>query len=406
MKNRYLIKSGLIAVFISVLFSCTKDDKPSYSYYVSKEPKLTLTQTYINGFIDQAAGLYPEANSIRNYIENDVTIYKLVYRTKIDGQEINASGLLCVPSLPGRYPVLSFQNGTNTRNSSAPSNQPLEPQYQLVELISSMGFIVVMADYPGFGESSQIPHPYLIKEPTVQSLIDMLYAVKEIGGAELGGVIPENEYYLLGYSQGGWATLALHNAMEVEYKDDFNLIGSACGAGPYNISDIFKGMALATTYHMPVYLGYILNAFSYYNEFDNPVSDILNAPYAARLQSLYTGNLSFSDINSQLTTSIPGLVTSGFISGFQTEQKYSGIREAMNRNSISGWNTGKQLYLMHGGADTQVPAASTESMYIEMINAGTSPLICKKEIFPGLDHGQGVIPIMTRGLLFLKGLEN
>ena len=40
--------------------------------------------------------------------------------------------------------------------------------YQLVEIIASLGYVVVIADYPGFGESSQIPHPYLIKEPTVQ----------------------------------------------------------------------------------------------------------------------------------------------------------------------------------------------------------------------------------------------
>ena len=49
---------------------------------------------------------------------------------------------------------------------------------------------------------------------------------------------------------------------------------------------------------------------------------------------------------------------------------------------------------------------ATEDMFNAMINAGTSPLICKKEIIPGLDHGDGVVPCMIKGLLFLMNLEN
>ena len=80
--------------------------------------------------------------------------------------------------------------------------------YQLVEMIASMGYVVVIADYPGFGEPRPgLPHPYLIKEPTVQSLVDILFAVKELAILTLPGITLKNEYYLLGYSQGGWATL-------------------------------------------------------------------------------------------------------------------------------------------------------------------------------------------------------
>jgi len=92
----------------------------------------------------------------------------------VKGNVINASGLICVPVTPGDYPVLSFQNGTNTVNADAPSEFPADYNYQLVEIIASLGYIVVIADYPGFGESAQIPHPYLVAEPTVRSLVDML----------------------------------------------------------------------------------------------------------------------------------------------------------------------------------------------------------------------------------------
>ena len=394
-----------VILMIVLVLSCKKENQqPSYSYFVSKEQKLTLSTTYINNFINSASGLYPEVNSLKQYVSNDVTIYKLIYKTTISGEEILASGLVCVPSIAGEYPVLSFQNGTNTLNSLAPSNNVLDPAYQMVEIIASMGFIVVLADYPGFGESAQIPHPYLIKESTVQSLVDMLFTIKEIAGEELQGIIPKNEYYLLGYSQGGWATLALHKALEIDYPGDFNLVGSACGSGPYNIFTLFQGMAFASIYSMPVYLGYIVNAFSSYHEFTNPVTEIFNDPYAARLGTLFNGNLSPGQINLQLTTSIPGLLKTDFISGFIADPEYSSVRNALSRNSITGWDTHKSLYLLHGANDSYVNPVATENMYNEMINAGTSAQILKKEIIPGLDHNEGVVPCMIKGLLYLKNL--
>jgi hypothetical protein len=62
--------------------------------------------------------------------------------------------------------------------------------------------------------------------------------------------------------------------------------------------------------------------------------------------------------------------------------------------------------MTHGGSDTQVNPVSTENMYAAMIAAGTSPDICKKVIIPGFDHGDGVVPCMVQGILFLNNLRN
>jgi pimeloyl-ACP methyl ester carboxylesterase len=407
MYNKRLLIRLLASVLLilTVVSSCKKENpQPTYSYFVSKEHSLSLSATYINKFIGDASVYYPEVNSLRQYVVNDINIYRLVYKTTVDGKEINASGLVCTPTLPGEYPVLSFQNGTNTLDALAPGNFVLNPSYQMIEAIGSMGYVVVIPDYPGFGESVHIPHPYLITEPTVRSIIDMLFAVREIAGTELQGILLKNKYYLIGYSQGGWATLALHKAMELDYANDFNLIGSVCGAGPYNIYSLFQNMTSVTSFPMPVYLGYILNAYSSYKEFTNPVTDIFNEPYASRINALYNGTLSVEQINSQLTTSISGLVRADFLSGLASDPKYSSVRNALNRNSITGWNTKKYVYLLHGGGDTQVNPLATENMYNAMINAGTSASTCKKEIIPGLDHNDGVVPCMTKGLLFLLNL--
>lgn len=406
--NKFLLKfSVIVLIFFVVVTSCTKDNnEPVYSYLVSKELSVTYTKTYITNLINSVSGYFPEVNNLKPLVTDDINIYRMVYKTTVNGHQIDASGLVCVPATPGDYPVLSFQNGTNTVNAYTPSEFAINSSYQYVEIIAAMGYIVVIADYPGFGESVQIPHPYLVSEPTVRSLIDMLFAVKELTNSELPGITLKNEYYLLGYSQGGWATLNLHKALELDYKDEFILKGSACGAGPYDLFLLLQGMVNVTTYPMPVYLGYILNAYKAYDQFTNPVSDIFNEPYASRLSSLYTGLLTSDQINIQLTTSIPGLITPDFLSGFNTSPKYASVRDALNNNSVTAWHSYKPLLLIHGGKDTQVNPVSTENMFTQMIQAGTSPDLCKKVIVPGVDHGDGVVPCMVQGILFLMNLNN
>lgn len=406
--NRNLL---LLAVSIilgsAFVTSCKKDDNPpAYSYYISKQFAVEYTTDYLNSMIDVVSPALPDLATLKPQIKSGIKVYKIVYKTTVNGNQIDASGLIIVPVTKGNYPVLSFQNGTNTLNSSSPSNSPLDYNYQLVELIASMGYVVVFADYPGFGESAQIPHPYLIKEPTVRSLVDLLYTTKEMVSQEFPGITLNNDYYLLGYSQGGWATLALHKALEQNYSSDFNLKGSTCGAGPYDIELLLAGMVNKITYPMPYYLAYIVYAYSAYNQFTNPVSDIFNEPYASRLSTLFTGNLTSTQINSQLTTSISGLITSDFLSGFNTSPKFSSVITALNNNSIVGWHTFKPLLLIHGGNDTSVDPISTENMYNSIIQAGTSTDICKKIIVPGVDHGDGLLPCMIQGITFLNNLKN
>jgi len=399
---------NILPIFFSVIMffsSCSKVEENKYEYFVSKEFIENYSSTYINTLLDFATPAYPELNDIKPYISLSVDIYKVVYKTDVQGAEILASGLLCIPVGEGDYPLLSFQNGTNTVNNYAPTEYPSNPSYQFVEVIASMGYVVVIPDYPGFGESEDITHPYLIKEPTVRSIVDMLFAVREMDSEELPGLTISDEVYLAGYSQGGWATLAVHEALEKDYSGDFNLKGSVCGAGPYDMNILFGSMTGLSSYPMPVYIGYIINSYSGYDQFTNPVSDILKEPYASRLSNLYKGLLTSGQINEQLTTSIPDLFTDEFLAGYPTGARYASVRASLSSNSITGWNTSVPLYLIHGGGDTSVDPITTESIYNSMILAGTSTQTCKKEIIPGLDHGDAVIPAMIKGLQFFMNLD-
>jgi pimeloyl-ACP methyl ester carboxylesterase len=395
----------LMLVFAAV--SCRKDDdKPGYSYYVSSELLASYPVSFITSQLGLAEQYLPEGFDLMPLVVSGVDVYKIVYETTIDGKKKNASGIVCIPQVAGDYPVLSFQNGTNTLNSRAPSNNVFDPAYQLVEIIASTGYVVVMADYPGFGESSDIPHPYLVAGPTVTSLADLFYAVEEMDEWLLPETGIDNEYYLLGYSQGGWATLLLHKALELDYSSDFQLMGSACGAGPYNILALMQRIISQPEFPQPYYLGYVVNAYIAYRQFTNPVSDLFNEPYASRIGSLYNGLQNAGQINSQLTTSIPGLVNSQFLAEFNTGIRYLSVRNSMIENSVAPWQTNKPLFMAHGSADTHVDPSATEEMYAAMLAAGTSAGIMEKVIIPDADHGDGLIPAMISGLFFLNDIRD
>jgi hypothetical protein len=219
------------------------------------------------------------------------------------------------------------------------------------------------------------------------------------------GIQLKNEYYLIGYSQGGWATMSVHKYLETQASDEFNLAGTVCGAGPYDLYQMLTGMVSSETYNYPAYLGYIIYAYTSYDYITNPVSDLLNDPYASLLGSLYDGKHTADQINSQLSSSIQELVREDFRTNY-SDAKYSSVRNSLISNSIEPYKTQIPLLLVHGDADTQVPVSSTKVFYDKMILAGTGTSVCTKTIIPGLDHGDAILPCMTQGLEFLINIRD
>ncbi|MBN1107462.1 MAG: alpha/beta hydrolase [Bacteroidales bacterium] len=399
----FSIPAALFLVIALLVYSCTKDD--DYEYFIDAYQVASYSSAGIETMMGLAMQAYPDLQEIDPYIEDGVRVYRLTYRTILKGDYIKASGLVSVPATPGNYPVISFQNGTNTLNSNCPSENPSDYFYQLVEFVASMGFIVVIPDYIGFGSSADVPHPYLLKVPTIESVCMMLQAVAEAPG-KFGDISVKNEYYLIGYSEGGLATYNTHQELESDHAHyGLNLRGSACGAGPYDLEQMMEDMKTAVSYPVPAYLGYIINAWTYYDYIENTVPELLKEPYATRLATLFDGNHSISEINAQLTTSIADLLTDEFRNN-GSSQAFESVTLAMEWNSAMAYNSEIPLLLVHGDADTQVDVSNTESLYDLMLLQGTSSALCTKTILPGLDHGEAVVPFMIEGLKFILNLRD
>lgn len=385
--------------------SCRKDEPDPYAdnkYLVSSKVELMRTKDNIVTLINLASFLYPELAGVANDVVSGVNVYSIEYNTSFLGKDIVASGLVMIPSVPGDYPVLSFQNGTNTLNAYAPSVDPDSQANQLLLGIASTGYVVIIADYLGFGATKSMAHPYLHKESTVQTLIDMLRSVAEFDKDVAKEISISNECYLMGYSQGGWATLALLEAIESNYASEFNVKATCCGAGPYDLNYFNDHVLSLTEYPMPVFLGYIVNAYSKYTLYANPLTDLINAPYAARIPGLYDGMHTSEAINSKLTVSIAGLFKAEYIAGYASAPVYQGVRTALSGNSIEGWDSNVPILFLHGTADKYVFPALSARMHDDMLDAGSSPLNCLYVTMEGLDHSQAAVPALFAGLEFFK----
>jgi predicted esterase len=273
----------------------------------------------------------------------------------------------------------------------------------MLEFISSAGFVISLPDYLGFGSSDNIFHPYLHKESTVQSVIDMLRAVKEL--AEIRSVQLKDELYITGYSQGGWATLQVQKAIETNYSNEFRLKASAPCAGPYDLSYINDYIRELTEYPIPYFLGYICNSYSNLEAIDIPLNEIFKDPYDSKIPNLYDGSKSGEDINAELTTVISDLLTQNYIQNFETDEVFSPLRSALETNSISAWSTSIPTKIIHGTSDTFVPFEVSQNLYDDFAANGSDD---KVELIPltGLDHTDGIVPAGIISVLWFMELNN
>ena len=100
---------------------------------------------------------------------------------------------------------------------------------------AAKGYIVVVADYIGFGITKERIHPYLHIKSTAQSVVDMALAAKPY--LKKIGKEPESEEVILaGYSQGGATTVGVMDMIQDDYSNEFPIKKVYAGGGPYDLA--------------------------------------------------------------------------------------------------------------------------------------------------------------------------
>jgi hypothetical protein len=398
----------ILLATIFLLPSCSKNDTPNpieYKAYVSHDLLVTKSGSSIKTLFQLLVPSYPEIASLVEKVEYNVSIYSVTYKTGFMGEEIEASGLVCIPvSDNGVFPMISFQNGTNTSHEEAPTKNIDDIMFRYLQSTASIGYIMLIPDYIGFGKSEQFTHPYLHKESTVKSVENLITATQEMMEANLINVDWDNDLYLMGYSQGGWATLCTHKDIVDNPELGYGVTASSCGAGPYDLSVVQNYMFEDITYPQPVYMAYTGVSYHSLGLITNPLTEYFNEPYASNLPSYFSGEFSNGEINEKLNDTVSVLVAESFLTGINTSPVYKDFRDALYNNSVFGWNTSEPIRLYHGTIDNYVPYATTEQVYDEFIDAGA---VNNVALFPlqGDDHATASIPMVLKSLLWFDILE-
>lgn len=322
--------------------------------------------------------------------QTGVRLYKLVYQT-VDaaGNPTQASGALVVPDgITNALPLVSYQHGTITVKSEAPSSMTGEIIVGVA--FGSSGYAVVLPDYLGMGDSPGL-HPYHHAQTEASAVIDMLRAAKSFCATN---ATPLNgQLFLLGYSQGGHATMAAHRELERNFTNELPLTAVAPMAGAYDLSGtILNDFLSDRVMPNPYYCAYLVMAYRDTYHWTNALTDILLPRYATNLPGLFDGYHSGGLINAQLSSQPKTMFQPAFLDSLRNDPNNI-FRATLRANDAYPWTPKAPTKLLHCHADQDVPYANSQVAY-DYFQAHSATQVQLFDPKPDADHGGGVIPCM------------
>ena len=296
-----------------------------------------------------------------------------------NGHALALSGLMWVPFTWGRHldaPVITFQHGTQVFRANAPSRFDANPlavfsnqdqtgalqnyvECVVGALMASAGYIVLMPDYPGFGDSSD-PHPY-VHSSLGNSVRDMIVAAKSLLGG--GTVTPNGKVYLTGYSEGGYATMA--GAMALRNASPPVTWASIAAVvpcdGPYDLSGVMLTQMLSgAQVKVPSYLLYTTFGYHSVDPADFGFDQLLVPPWNGLAANLFDGTHTDAQVGAAVPAStIPSsMLTAAAVASLSPGGAAYGVLQA--NDSYMGWNVTAPLVFVHCPIDDTVPYANAQ----------------------------------------------
>ncbi|WP_019946450.1 alpha/beta hydrolase family protein [Hymenobacter aerophilus] len=333
---------------------------------VSPSAPVLLGSTLIGEFTTaQLAARVSDIPLVGTLARYPVRVYRLTYTTpNTDGQPVTASGAVLVPVAPAAVPVISYQHGTlqPDEETRAPSYYSSRSEiWSAVSVLAATGYVVSAPDYIGYGASKALPHPYEHGASLASASADMLRATREFCAQQKISVNQKN--FLLGYSEGGYATMALHKLLEEKYTTTLPVTASAPGAGAYHKS-AFARYILNSTEPLNFLSTYVwvLRTYDRVYQLNRPLSYYYQEPYATRLQAD-----PFSAVPQQAAELFAPTFRQAVLTGSDPA-----LTATLTANDVYDWQPRAPLALFHGTADDYVPFFNSQDAYNAMRARGAT----------------------------------
>lgn len=310
------------------------------------------------------------------YISNPIHVARIIYYTSDpDGALVEASGVIAYQySRSGALNydrIVSFQHGT-CNIADAPSYDPVLATELLpvcvTDPLSSKRYVAVMADYLGYGASQtpDLQHPYMHTGLTGSACADMISAAEEyLASRKIS--IPGGKLDLVGYSQGGAATLQTLIELERRGIDNDRINQVWAGAGPYDLLgfiDYFKGNE---NFDKSGFVPFTFRGICYGENMTLPNSSIYNEKLLSRVDvDQIFSTLQLDEWHEILGTSMPDILHPDFYrEDFGGNADILRLVAAVRANSVISkpqpLNISK-IRIYHSDTDDTVPFACSQSL--------------------------------------------
>ncbi len=397
------MKTKILAIitFLFVCISCSDDDGVSNTTGPTEEDiylvDAILLESINSTSIAATASTYFSATPIYSSLTySDVEVYKISYNTTdVDGEAIIASGLVLAPKTNEAVPILSFQHGTQHDPNDAMSNFDDYDTTILGLVFSSSGYAISFPDYLGYGDTQNIIHPYEHANSLGKVSHDMLMATME--HLENIAINTSEDLFLTGYSEGGYATMALHKYIE----ENSNLIVtmSAPGAGAYDKTNF--ALEILNKNEDLNFLPHYMWVLYTYNEIyglNRPWVEYVKEPYATLLSNVsHPGQLHDVEITKNPSELFQESFIDGIYNGTDTD-----FLAALADNDIYNWTPIGPITLYHGEADDYVFPLNSESALNHIAANGGSISLTT---YPNLNHSTGVLPYILDVFALFEDLQ-
>jgi hypothetical protein len=161
-----------------------------------------------------------------------------------------------------RLALVVYSHATELRKNAVPSAFGGDEWRLGAAAAAWFGIAVAMPDLPGAGADAGSYHPYCHAQSLAWAVVDSIPAVRALSDPFLRAHRYgwDGRLFLLGYSEGGYATLAAVRELE---REGTPFTGSACMAGPFDLSGAMRATFIdpATRYPRPYYLPYFVRGY-------------------------------------------------------------------------------------------------------------------------------------------------
>ncbi|MFV0531699.1 MAG: alpha/beta hydrolase family protein [Flavobacteriales bacterium] len=398
LKIKFLRKRLPVLSFLMIFIftSCNDDDDNTVTVHEESLKRYELVRSLTSQEVEQLVVTTEQVFGGMSYgltSYKPVKVYKVVYEqsSEYNGGVVEVSGLVTVPDDNEVLPVISYQHGTIFDPQQAPSLFNLDYKATVFGVIlASQGFAVSLPDYEGYGVSENLKHPYEHAKSLALSSYEMLVAAKQLLEKENRQI--NNKLFLGGYSEGGGATMALHQYIENNTHHVVTMSAPASGAYNKTAFTLEVDSKNENLTFLPNYM-WVINSYNNLYKINRPWNAIVNDTDAQLLEN-EANPMNYYMLPIQ--TNPQNLFKSTFLLGLKngTDQAFL---NALKDNDTYNWTPKAPITLYYGTADDYVyPLNSITAKEAILNNGGTVTEV----VYQGATHTTA-FPLYTRDVLKL-----